>query len=96
MRRAAHFDGFFPVNLDSADQLAEIVAELRALREAAGRTPAEPYEVVAALEPGTDPTAYREAGATWWLLAPDWERLSVDDLRGMIRDGPLAPGRVGV
>ena len=64
MRRAAHFDGFFPVDLDSADQLAEIVAELRALREAAGRTPAEPYDVVAALEPGIDPRPYREAGAT--------------------------------
>jgi alkanesulfonate monooxygenase SsuD/methylene tetrahydromethanopterin reductase-like flavin-dependent oxidoreductase (luciferase family) len=94
MRRAVRYDGFFPVNLDSADELAEIVAELRALREGAGRTPAEPYEVVAALEPGTDPAAYGEAGATWWLVAPEWERISVDQVRGVIRDGPLAPRHV--
>src|ERR687897_2387383 len=33
MRRAARYDGFFPVNLESADQLAEIVARVGALRE---------------------------------------------------------------
>jgi alkanesulfonate monooxygenase SsuD/methylene tetrahydromethanopterin reductase-like flavin-dependent oxidoreductase (luciferase family) len=91
MRRAVRYDGFFPVNLDSADELAEIVAELRALREAAGRASTEPYEVVAELEPGTDPAAYRAAGATWWLVAPEWEGISVDQVRGVIREGPLAP-----
>lgn len=94
MRRAAHYDGFFPVNLESADQVAEIVARMRMLREEAGRAPAEPYEVVAALEPGTDPAPYHEAGATWWLVAPEWEGISVDRVRGVIRDGPLAPRRV--
>jgi alkanesulfonate monooxygenase SsuD/methylene tetrahydromethanopterin reductase-like flavin-dependent oxidoreductase (luciferase family) len=88
MRRAARYDGFFPVNLESADQLAEIVARVRTLREEAGRAPDEPYEVIAALEPGTDPAPYREAGATWWLVAPDWEGISVDGLRGLIREGP--------
>src|SRR5919112_445500 len=92
MRRAARYDGFFPVNLESADQLAEIVARVGALREEAGRAPDDPYEVIAALEPGTDPGPYREAGATWWLAAPDWEGISVDGVRGVIREGPATHG----
>jgi alkanesulfonate monooxygenase SsuD/methylene tetrahydromethanopterin reductase-like flavin-dependent oxidoreductase (luciferase family) len=88
MRRAAHYDGFFPVNLDSADQLAEIVARIGSLREEAGRAPDEPYDVIAALESGTDPAPYHEAGATWWLTGPEWERISVDEVRDVIREGP--------
>jgi alkanesulfonate monooxygenase SsuD/methylene tetrahydromethanopterin reductase-like flavin-dependent oxidoreductase (luciferase family) len=87
MRRAARYDGFFPVNLDSPDQLAEIVARLGALREQAGRTPEEPCEVIAGLEPGTDPAPYRAAGATWWLTGPEWEHITVDDVRGLIGEG---------
>jgi alkanesulfonate monooxygenase SsuD/methylene tetrahydromethanopterin reductase-like flavin-dependent oxidoreductase (luciferase family) len=88
MRRAARHDGFFPINLEHADQLTEIVAQLGVLREEAGRNPDEPYEVIAALEPGTDPAPYREAGATWWLVAPEWEGISVDQVRSVIREGP--------
>jgi alkanesulfonate monooxygenase SsuD/methylene tetrahydromethanopterin reductase-like flavin-dependent oxidoreductase (luciferase family) len=87
-RRAARYDGFFPINLDSADRLAEVVARLAVLREEAGRNPDEPYDVIAELEPGTDPAPYREAGATWWLAAPEWEGISVDQVRGVIREGP--------
>jgi alkanesulfonate monooxygenase SsuD/methylene tetrahydromethanopterin reductase-like flavin-dependent oxidoreductase (luciferase family) len=92
MRRAARYDGFFPVNLDSPGQLAEIVARVRSLREDAGRAPDEPYEVIVELEPGTDPAPYREAGATWWLVAPEWEGISVDGVRGVIREGPATHG----
>jgi alkanesulfonate monooxygenase SsuD/methylene tetrahydromethanopterin reductase-like flavin-dependent oxidoreductase (luciferase family) len=93
MRRAARYDGFFPINLDSADQLAEIVAGVGALREEAGRAPDEPYEVIAEREPGTDPAPYREAGATWWLVAPEWEGISLDGVRGAIREGPPIRGQ---
>jgi alkanesulfonate monooxygenase SsuD/methylene tetrahydromethanopterin reductase-like flavin-dependent oxidoreductase (luciferase family) len=89
MRRAARYDGFFPVNLDSPDQLAEIVATLGVLREQAGTARTEPYEVVAELEPGVDPVPYREAGATWLLVAPEWEGISVDQVRSLIRAGPV-------
>jgi alkanesulfonate monooxygenase SsuD/methylene tetrahydromethanopterin reductase-like flavin-dependent oxidoreductase (luciferase family) len=88
MRRAARYDGFFPIRLESADQLAEIVARVGALRAEVGRNPDETYEVIAELEPGIDPAPYREAGATWWLAAPDWEGISVDRVRGVIREGP--------
>jgi hypothetical protein len=63
-------------------------ARVGALREEAGRAPDEPYEVIAELEPGTDPAPYREAGATWWLTGPDWEGISVDEVRGVIQQGP--------
>jgi hypothetical protein len=92
MRRAAHHDGFFLINLESPDQLAESVAHVRELREEAGRSPDEPYEVIAALEPRTDPAPYHEAGATWWLTGPDWEGISVDEVRGLIRQGPGEAG----
>jgi alkanesulfonate monooxygenase SsuD/methylene tetrahydromethanopterin reductase-like flavin-dependent oxidoreductase (luciferase family) len=88
MRRAARYDGFFPINLEHPDQLAEIVARLGVLREEAGRNPGEPFDVIAEGEPGTDPAPYREAGATWWLVAPEWEGISVDRVRGVIREIP--------
>jgi alkanesulfonate monooxygenase SsuD/methylene tetrahydromethanopterin reductase-like flavin-dependent oxidoreductase (luciferase family) len=90
LRRAARHDGFFPVNLEHPDQLAEIVAELTALRREGGRATAEPYDVVAALPPGRDPAPYAAAGATWWLVGFPWEAVSVDQVRGVIRDGPAA------
>jgi alkanesulfonate monooxygenase SsuD/methylene tetrahydromethanopterin reductase-like flavin-dependent oxidoreductase (luciferase family) len=87
IRRAARYDGYFPIRLESADQLAEIVGRVHELREEAGRDPDEPYEVVTELEPGLDPAPYREAGATWLLVTPDWEENSVDRVRGVIREG---------
>jgi alkanesulfonate monooxygenase SsuD/methylene tetrahydromethanopterin reductase-like flavin-dependent oxidoreductase (luciferase family) len=90
LRRAARHQGFFPVNLEQPDQLAEIVADLAALRREAGTDPSEPYDVVAALPPGSDPTGYAAAGATWWLVEFPWDALSVDQVRGVIRDGPAA------
>lgn len=99
MRRAVRYDGFFPINLDHPEQLAEIVARLDVLRaQAAHSDPAreasraldEPYDVIVELEPDVDPQPYAEAGATWCLLALPWESLSLDRVRGAIRDGRTA------
>lgn len=90
LRRAARHDGFFPVNLEHPDQLAEMVADLTALRRDAGRASIEPYDVVAALPPGNDPAPYAAAGATWWLVELPWDAVSVDQAHGVIRDGPAA------
>jgi alkanesulfonate monooxygenase SsuD/methylene tetrahydromethanopterin reductase-like flavin-dependent oxidoreductase (luciferase family) len=90
MRRAARYDGFFPINLDHPEQLAEIVAQLNVLRDSHARTDSEPYDVIVELEPDIDPGPYAAAGATWWLLAWPSESISVDLLRGAIRDGPVA------
>jgi hypothetical protein len=89
LRRAARHQGFFPVNLEHPEQLAEIVAQLTVLREEAGKDAAEPYDVVAALAPGDDPAPYAEAGATWWVVDFPGDAVSVDQIRGVIRDGPF-------
>ena len=83
IRRAVRHDGYFPVNVESPDQLAGIVATVRDLREDDG-----PFDVAAELVPGRDPAPYAVAGATWTLtdLAPDG--LTLDTVRGVVRDGP--------
>lgn len=83
LRRAARHDGFFPVNLSRPDQLAEITAALGALREDA----TAPYDVAVAVPPGADLAAYAEAGATWWLTEFE-PSVSLDQVRGVLRDGP--------
>ena len=91
VRRAARHQGFFPLGLDHAEQLAEVVADLTALRREAGRDPSEPYDLVVALPPGDDPAPYVAAGATWWVVEFPWDAVSVDQVRDVIRDGPAAP-----
>jgi len=87
LRRAARYQGFIPANLDRSDQLAEIVAGAMAERRAAGIPVMQPYDIVAALPPGTDPAPYAAVGATWWLVGFPWDALSADQVRGVIRDG---------
>ena len=88
LRRAALHEGFFPVNLEHPDQLAEMAADLATLRREAGRDPSEPYDIVAALPPGSDPAPYAAAGATWWLVEFPSEAASIEQVRGVIREGP--------
>jgi alkanesulfonate monooxygenase SsuD/methylene tetrahydromethanopterin reductase-like flavin-dependent oxidoreductase (luciferase family) len=87
LRRAARYQGFVPVDLEHPDQLAEMVADLADLRRAAGRAATEPYDIVAALPVGTDPVPYGDAGATWWFVEFPAEAVSIDQVRGVIRDG---------
>jgi hypothetical protein len=83
---AARYAGFFPADLDHPDQLAEIVARLAELRHDA----TTPYDIVVGLPVGVDPGRYVKAGATWWLLEFLREQVSLDQVRGVVRDGPLA------
>ena len=61
MRRAVRWDGFFPIDMDEPEQLAELVSELRAMRDG-------PFEIVAEHPPGSDPAPWEAAGATWCLI----------------------------
>jgi alkanesulfonate monooxygenase SsuD/methylene tetrahydromethanopterin reductase-like flavin-dependent oxidoreductase (luciferase family) len=89
LRRAARYQGFFPVDLEGPEQLADMVAALASLRREAGGEASEPYDIVAALPPGTDPLPYAAAGATWWAVEFPPEALTVDLVRAVIRDGPF-------
>lgn len=82
LRRAARYDGVFPIELEQPDQLAQVVADVRGHRGTA------PFDVVIGFPPGTDPAPYEAAGATWWLAEFGIEDLDVDRIRGVIRDGP--------
>ncbi len=86
MRRAARYDGFFPVNLEHPDQLAEVVATVTEARQ----DTTAPFDLVVSLPVGVDPAPYAAAGATWWLPEPDPEAVTLDHVRGVLRDGPLA------
>jgi alkanesulfonate monooxygenase SsuD/methylene tetrahydromethanopterin reductase-like flavin-dependent oxidoreductase (luciferase family) len=81
-RRAARYDGYFPVFLESPDQVVESVADISALGTQEG------FDYVIPLSPGTDPAPYVAAGATWWLVEFPWASTTVDLVRGVIRDGP--------
>jgi alkanesulfonate monooxygenase SsuD/methylene tetrahydromethanopterin reductase-like flavin-dependent oxidoreductase (luciferase family) len=87
IRRAARYDGFFPVNLEHPDELAEVVATVTELRQDSSA----PYDFVVSLPVGVDPDPWEQTGATWWLRSFDPERVSSDQVRGVLRDGPLAP-----
>jgi alkanesulfonate monooxygenase SsuD/methylene tetrahydromethanopterin reductase-like flavin-dependent oxidoreductase (luciferase family) len=83
MRRAARWDGLFPIDQDAPEQLAEMVAYVRELRGAS----AEPFEIVVTNPPGTDPAPWEQAGATWCLtgFGPTPREAEV---REAIRSGP--------
>jgi alkanesulfonate monooxygenase SsuD/methylene tetrahydromethanopterin reductase-like flavin-dependent oxidoreductase (luciferase family) len=83
LRRAARYEGFFPVNLEHPEQLAEVVAKVDGLRDRPG-----PYDYAIGLPAGTDLEPYVAAGATWWLTEFDPEKVSVDEVRGVLREGP--------
>ena len=63
LRRAARYDGWFPIDLPDPDALAEDLAALQALRD----DPAAPYEVVVTNPADVDPAPWAAAGATWCL-----------------------------
>jgi alkanesulfonate monooxygenase SsuD/methylene tetrahydromethanopterin reductase-like flavin-dependent oxidoreductase (luciferase family) len=69
LRRAARYQGFFPINLEHPDQLAEISAELRRLGRETKDGAAEPFDIAVELDPGSDPAPYAAAGATCGLVA---------------------------
>jgi alkanesulfonate monooxygenase SsuD/methylene tetrahydromethanopterin reductase-like flavin-dependent oxidoreductase (luciferase family) len=58
LRRAARWDGLFPIDLPGPEALAELVAEVPA---------GDGYDVVVSNPAGTDLGPWEEAGATWGL-----------------------------
>lgn len=83
LRRAARYDGAFPIGVESPDQLAEVDAALRAERG----DDARPFDLVVGGPPGTDPRPFADAGATWWTVSFP-VTTTVDTVRGVLREGP--------
>ncbi|MCX6400797.1 MAG: LLM class flavin-dependent oxidoreductase [Propionibacteriales bacterium] len=84
LHRAARHDGFVPVNLEHPDQLAEAVAKIADLRVG---DPASAYDVAVTLPADADLSAFRAAGATWWLTDFDPHAVTVAEVRAVIRAG---------
>src|SRR5262245_20819178 len=63
VRRAARWDGLFPVDLPGPDALAELAGEIAEQRDDDQGS----FELVIDLEPGAELDPWREAGATWIL-----------------------------
>jgi alkanesulfonate monooxygenase SsuD/methylene tetrahydromethanopterin reductase-like flavin-dependent oxidoreductase (luciferase family) len=65
LRRAARYEGLFPIDLPGPEALKELAAELEALRgQGSG-----PFDLVAEHFAGDDPAPWAAAGATWCLTA---------------------------
>jgi alkanesulfonate monooxygenase SsuD/methylene tetrahydromethanopterin reductase-like flavin-dependent oxidoreductase (luciferase family) len=64
-RRAARFDGVYPMPSDPRQRFHLLPDELRAVRDAIGR--AGDYELLATAYPGADPDELAAAGVTWWV-----------------------------
>ncbi len=90
IERAARHDGFFPVNLEHPDEVAEVVDTVTGLRRLADPAMDRPFDIAVACPPGTDPATYAAAGATWWLTDFSPEAVSADEVRGVLGEGPPA------
>ena len=86
LRRAARYQGYFPIGVDSPDQVTEAAAQLAELRRQ-GPVADGPCDVVVSLAPDQDPAAYAAAGATWRLTSFP-ESVTADRVWGVLRDGP--------
>jgi alkanesulfonate monooxygenase SsuD/methylene tetrahydromethanopterin reductase-like flavin-dependent oxidoreductase (luciferase family) len=83
LRRAARWDGLFPIDLPGPDALAELAEEVRALGAGGdGR-----FDLVVDDETGTDPEEWAAAGATWLLTGFGLQPREAD-VRATISAGP--------
>jgi alkanesulfonate monooxygenase SsuD/methylene tetrahydromethanopterin reductase-like flavin-dependent oxidoreductase (luciferase family) len=84
VRRAARWDGLFPIDLPGPDALAELANEVRAMR--AGTD--DPFEFVVEVPPGAAAEPWEAAGATWVLTDFGSPRPRLAEVREAIEAGP--------
>jgi alkanesulfonate monooxygenase SsuD/methylene tetrahydromethanopterin reductase-like flavin-dependent oxidoreductase (luciferase family) len=85
LRRAARYDGYFPIDLEEPAQLAELRGELAGLRDTDA-----PFEIAVEGWPGDDAAPWADAGATWWLVRFSPFDITAAAVRAVIADGPVA------
>jgi alkanesulfonate monooxygenase SsuD/methylene tetrahydromethanopterin reductase-like flavin-dependent oxidoreductase (luciferase family) len=86
VRRAARWDGWFPIALPAPDALATELAYARQQRDHDG-----PFDVAVQGLPDVDPGPWFDAGATWWLVRFDPFTVKAADVRATIANGPPRP-----
>ncbi len=86
LRRAARWDGIFPISSDMSGDTALAPEDIAVIRDEVGRLDAD-FDIVTGGPPGADIAAYADAGATWWLEFP-W---TLDEAFERASEGP--PGR---
>jgi len=64
VRRAAQWDGWFPIALEQPHQLVELLV----VAADAGAAVGNGFDVAVQGLPGADPGPWADAGATWWLV----------------------------
>jgi alkanesulfonate monooxygenase SsuD/methylene tetrahydromethanopterin reductase-like flavin-dependent oxidoreductase (luciferase family) len=84
LRRAARWDGFFPIDLGGPDDLAVFAEEIRGL--VAERD--DPFDLVIEIAPGEDPRPWEAAGATWVLTGSSDTPPKLAEVQAAIEAGP--------
>ena len=64
VRRAAQWDGWFPIGLEAPHQLVALLV----VAKEAGAAVGAGFDVAVQGLPGDDPAPWVDAGATWWLV----------------------------
>jgi alkanesulfonate monooxygenase SsuD/methylene tetrahydromethanopterin reductase-like flavin-dependent oxidoreductase (luciferase family) len=82
IRRAAAWDGFFPIDVPGPEELAAIADEVRSLRGGG-----DSFDLIVEAGPGEATTPWAEAGATWVLTSFDSQPRAAD-VRSVIEAGP--------
>ena len=96
-RRAARWDGVFPINQDGSDLTVDQVRDVIRLTSSHRRTNAAPLDVIVdgtTLDAETDAdriSGYETAGATWWLESLTWDRGTLEDSAERVSQGPPLP-----
>jgi len=83
LRRAARWDGLFPIELPGPEALAELVNEVRAERGGSD----EPFDFVVEISAGAETDPWEAAGATWVLTGFGYTP-RLDEVRAAIEAGP--------
>ncbi len=90
LRRAARWDGIFPLYRGVAPSPDDLRDTLRRIEEERGDLQGFDVAVSGATEPGSQDLVaeYRETGATWWLERIHHDRGSLEEMRARIGKGP--------
>jgi alkanesulfonate monooxygenase SsuD/methylene tetrahydromethanopterin reductase-like flavin-dependent oxidoreductase (luciferase family) len=90
LRRAARFDGVFPIRSDEGPMGPSEVA-LVAGYVKLHRPGDDPFDVVISAPEAADVDAFGEAGATWLISGPKSDEERLEETLGWIRQGPPHP-----